>query len=62
METSGWLEVEMPLKVVWSSVTVVCGELFVVISGEHWMPVWPAASWDSQLQVLALECSCLDDH
>ena len=34
METSGWLVVGMPLKVVWSSVTVVCGALSVVMHGE----------------------------
>ena len=51
METCDWLEVQTSLKVVWSSVMVVCGALSVVISGEHQMPVWPAVSWDSQLQV-----------
>ena len=51
METSGWLVVGMPLKVVWSSVMVVCGALSVVIGGEHKMPVWPAVSWDSLLKV-----------
>ena len=30
---------------------VVCGVLFAEISGEQLMPVWPAVSWDSQLQV-----------
>ena len=37
METLGWLVVGMPLKVVWSFVTVELGGLFVVISGEYWM-------------------------
>lgn len=34
MEISGWLGVDTQLKVVWSSVSVVCGALFVAISGE----------------------------
>ena len=37
MEISGWLVVGMPLKVVWSSVMVVCGALSVVIGGDHLM-------------------------
>ena len=51
METCDWLEVRTSLKVVWSSVMVVYGALSVVIGGERLMLVWPAASWDSQLQV-----------
>ena len=51
MEICDWLEVRTSLKVVWSFVTVVCGARSVVISGAHQMPAWPAASWDSQLQV-----------
>ena len=33
MEILGWLEVDTQLKVVWSFVSVVCGALFVAISG-----------------------------
>ena len=33
METSGWLEVDTPMKVVWNSVMVVCGALSVAICG-----------------------------
>ncbi len=51
MEICDWLEVRTSLKVVWSSVMVECGAQSVVISGEHLMPVWPAVSWVSQLQV-----------
>ena len=34
METLGWLVVDIQLKVVWNSVSVECGALFVAISGE----------------------------
>ena len=52
METSGWLVVEMPLKVVWSFVMVVCGALSVVIGGEHKMLELPVANWDFLAKVI----------
>ena len=52
METSDWLVVEMPLKVDWSSVMVVCGALSVAICGGHQMLKLPVVSWDSLAKVL----------
>ena len=52
METSGWSVVEMPVKVVWSFVTVVCGALSVVIGGGHKMLELPVVSWDSLAKVI----------
>jgi hypothetical protein len=42
----------MPLKVVWSFVTVVCGALSVAICGGHQMLELPVVNWDSLLKVL----------
>ena len=33
MDTSGWLEGEIPLKVVWRCATMECGEQYVIIIG-----------------------------
>ena len=64
MVTSGWLEVQMLQKVVWSSVTVVCGALSVVTGGDHQMLEELAASWDSLLKVVCLAakgCDSIED-
>ena len=53
METSDWSVVEMPLKVVWSFVMVVCGALSVVICGGHQMLELPVVSWDSLAKVIS---------
>jgi hypothetical protein len=53
METLGWSVVEMPPKVVWSFVTVVCGALSVAIYGEHQMLELPVVNWDSLAKVIA---------
>ena len=42
----------MPLKVVWSSVMVVCGALSVAIGGGHQMLELPVVSWDSLAKVM----------
>ena len=34
MDTSGWLEGEIPLKVVWRCATMECGEQCVTTTGE----------------------------
>ena len=52
METSDWLVVEMPPKVVWSFVTVVCGALSVTICGGHQMLKLPVVNWDSRAKVI----------
>ena len=52
MEISGWLVVEMPLKVDWSFVMVVCGALSVVICGGHKMLELPVVSWDFLVKVI----------
>ena len=44
MVISDWLEVEMPLKVAWSSVMVECGAQFVVMHGESQMLELPAVN------------------
>ena len=51
MVTSDWLEVGMPLKVVWNSVMVECGVLFAMMLGESKMLELPAVNWDSQEKV-----------
>ena len=51
MVTSDWLEVGMPLKVVWSSVMVECGVQFAVMLGESKMLELPAVNWDFQEKV-----------
>ena len=53
MGTSGWSVVEMPLKVVWSFVMVVCGAQSVVISGGQQMLELPVVNWDSRAKVIA---------
>jgi hypothetical protein len=52
MVTSGWSVVEMPPKVVWSFVTVVCGALSVAICGEHQMLELPVVNWDFLAKVI----------
>jgi hypothetical protein len=53
METSGWSVVEMPLKVVWSFVTVVCGAQSVAICGGHQMLELPVINLDSLAKVIS---------
>ena len=52
METSGWLVVEMPVKVVWSFVMVEHGALSAVICGEHKMLELPVVSWAFLVKVI----------
>ena len=42
---------------VWKSVSLTCGELFVMTCGQLLMPEWPADSWDTQGLVRSAVCN-----
>ena len=56
-ETSGWLVLElMPTRAVQRCAIMEHGEQCVMISGELWMPVWPANNWVSLETVSVYYC------